>query len=40
MGSRLRNGTFSEPFYLAELTHKIDHVVSVSGTKSALDVVI
>ena len=39
IGSRLRNGTFSEPFYLADLKREVDHVVSVSEATDALDVV-
>ena len=39
IGSRVRNGSFSDPFYLANLNHEIDHVVSVTEAAGALDVV-
>lgn len=39
MGSRFRNGQFSEPFYMADLKHEVDHVVSIRDSGNALDVV-
>ena len=39
MSSRLWNNKFSDPFILAELDHKVDNIVSVSGTSAALTMV-
>lgn len=39
MGARFRNGTFSDPFVMAEVDHFMDTIVSVSGTSTALTAV-
>ncbi|MDO4797234.1 MAG: hypothetical protein Q4A01_04340 [Coriobacteriales bacterium] len=39
MSARLWNNKFSDPFILAELDHRVDNIVSVSGTSAALTVV-
>ena len=39
MASRLWNNKFSDPFILAEINHRIDNIVNVTGTGAALTVV-
>ena len=39
MAARLYEGTYSDPFIMADLPHNIDTIVSISGNRSVLEVV-